>query len=610
MGLTALFTDPFFTGAAQAPYDEVPGRFPAALAGHGYFLDLRKYKRQTIETIREQADTSDEPGEHSLNPAGYWRRSMESFHHGAGQVFFDAKESVRTRFRSSKGINPWVRGELSLLNDPAERLDTAATNLKMVAVEGRVYVLDGNNVKFATDPTSGSWTTVTGTPGATPTSLTTDGDSIFIQYPAAIYKTTRTTSVAAAYGTTGAGVLVGYANGRLLQTTAAGILNEISGAGSTTTALWTHPNASFVWTCISEGQNAIYVGGYAGSNGEVYRIALEEGGVALGAPIPAIALPDGEQVWALRSYVGGVVLGTSRGIRFAAADGSGNLQYGPVIRTTSPVKALEGEDQYVWFGWTNYDGVSSGLGRLDLASFTAELTPAWASDLMATAQGDITGIITFGGLRYFAVNGAGYYGETTAKVPTATIDFGTVRWSTTDRKTVHTVDVRTRPLNGAMIAWMSTDGDAFEELGVHDVLGSTRPVEPIDARQATGEEAELRFTFTRSSITNSLGPVLTRWTLKALVIPERSERIEVPLLVKSRVTSNYGEGQEVFFDTLAEWEFIKALERTGEVVLYQEGTRSYRVVIDQVSLEPESYVEGHEFFNGTILVALRTVEAG
>ena len=610
MGLVALFSDPFFTGAAQAPYDEVPGRFPVAIAGHGYFLDLRKYKRQTIDTMREQADTSDEPGEHSLNPAGYWRRSMESFHHGAGQVFFDAKESLRTRFRSSKGVNPWVRGELSLLSDTTERLDTAATNLKMMAVEGRVYVLDGQNIKFATDPTSGSWTTVTGTPAATPTSITTDGDSIFVQYPTAIYKTTRTTSTAAAYGTTGAGVLVGYANGRLLQTTSAGILNEISGAGSTTTALWTHPNATFTWTFISEGQSAIYVGGYAGSNGEVYRIALEEGGVALGAPTPAAALPDGEQVWALRSYVGGIVLGTSRGVRFAQPDGAGNLQYGPVIRTTSPVKALEGEDQFVWFAWTNYDGVSTGLGRLDLGNFSGDLTPAWASDLMATAQGDVTSIISFGGLRYFAVNGAGYYGEATTKVPTATIDFGTVRWSTTDRKTIHTVDLRTRPLNGTATILLSTDADVFEELGIHDILGSTRPAEPIDARQATGEEAELRMNFVRSATTTTLGPVLTRWTMKALVIPTRSERIEAPLIVKSRVTSNYGDGQDIFFDTLGEWEFIKSLERTGEVVLYQEGTRSYRVVIDAVGLEPEYYNEGHEFFNGTLVVYLRTVEAG
>lgn len=608
MGLVTLFDEPFFTGAAQAPYDEVPTRFPVAIAGHGYFLDLRKYKRQTIDTMREQADTSDEPGEHSLNPAGYWRRSMESFHHGAGQIFFDAKDSLRTRFRSSKGVNPWTRGELSLLNDTAERLDTANTNLLTVAVSGRLYVIDGNNVKFTADPTvaSPTWTTVTGTPAATPVSITTNGNQIFIQYPAAIYVTTRTTSTAAVYGTTGAGTLVGYANGRLLQANGP-LLNEITSAGATITALWTHPNADFTWTAISEGQSAIYVAGISGVNGEVYRISLEEGGVGLGAPIPAVALPDGESVHSVRSYVGGVVLGTSRGVRFATPDGQGNLQYGPVIRVPSPVRCLEGEDQYVWFGWSNYDGTSTGLGRLDLGNFVDDLTPAYATDLMATAQGNVTSVVSFGDRRYFSVSGAGLYGETATKVATGTVDFGAVRWSTTDRKTVQNVDLRFRPLFGAIDVYLAVDHGTFVELGRNATTGSTAPAEAHDTRQSSGEEAELRLILERDTDT-TLGPTLLRWTMKALAVPQRSERIEVPIILKSRVASNYGDGQDVYYDVLDEFVFMKSLESAGQVILYQEGTRSYRVTVDAVGLEPESYTDGHEFFNGTMTVALRTSE--
>jgi TolB-like protein len=87
---------------------------------------------------KAQQDTSDLPGEQSLNPDDLWRRSFESWHRGAGQTDFDWADSDEFRFRSSLGVDPWTKRRLSLLNETEVKLaSTAAAVLLVVAGPGR-----------------------------------------------------------------------------------------------------------------------------------------------------------------------------------------------------------------------------------------------------------------------------------------------------------------------------------------------------------------------------------------------------------------------------------------------------------------------------------------
>ena len=62
------------------------------------------------------------------------------------------------------------------------------------------------------------------------------------------------------------------------------------------------------------------------------------------------------------------------------------------------VKAIELDGDYAYFGWTKYDGTSSGIGKLDLANTT------FSSHLMYDIQGDVTSIAQFGGRLLFSAN--------------------------------------------------------------------------------------------------------------------------------------------------------------------------------------------------------------
>ena len=102
----------FWTNNAE-DYDVAFGGIPFFLAP----TDVNPYQRETAPYRKEQFDNSREPGEQSLT--GWWIRSQSSFHGGAGINFFDptAGESIGYRFNDSQGVNPWVKGQVSLLKD-------------------------------------------------------------------------------------------------------------------------------------------------------------------------------------------------------------------------------------------------------------------------------------------------------------------------------------------------------------------------------------------------------------------------------------------------------------------------------------------------------------
>lgn len=102
----------FWTNSADN-YDVAFGGIPFFLAP----TDVNPYQRETAPYRKEQFDNSREPGEQSLT--GWWIRSQSSFHGGSGINFFDptAGESIGYRFNDSQGVNPWVKGQVSLLKE-------------------------------------------------------------------------------------------------------------------------------------------------------------------------------------------------------------------------------------------------------------------------------------------------------------------------------------------------------------------------------------------------------------------------------------------------------------------------------------------------------------
>lgn len=609
--LDALWDEPFFEGSPTS--EEVPGRMPVAIGGHAYRLELSQYKRRTLPIRRDDVDQGNEPGEQSLSTAGLWRRTQQDWRDGAGQQYLDDPDSMRTRFRASKGLDPWERREVCLLPDTELKNSSSDTNLVLLVAGDYCYKVEGQTLAFTADmtPASPSFTAVTLTGiAANITSATSDGQNVFVANGTSIWKATNGGAGAfAAFGTYAAD-LVGYANGRLLAANEAELV-DVAAAG-TTTVVHTHTNPTFDWTVVCAAPNGIYVGGSAGSTSEIYFLGVDPTDGSLNVPFVVGLLPEGEVLRAMVHYGGFLFIGTTRGVRMAQIREDGGLAIGSVIEV-GEVLGLEPQEEFVWFTWTNYDSVSSGLGRLNPTRFTSPLVPAYASDLMATAQGASQSVVTFEDRRYFAISASGFWGQTANLVASGTLYTGWITYGIPDRKVGAALDMQFEALAGSLAPLIVVDDledGTTLSLTAFDTPGATNLASPYDLSTLGGERFELQLTFTRDAVATT-GPCLRRWTSRFLAAPFRADEIIAPIIMRSMVTTMVGEGDPYPYNTLAEYQYLKRLENDGAIVAYQEGTSTYRVVIDGIEIQPEKWVDasrGYAFFETLMFVRMVTIE--
>ena len=609
-GLTSLFSAPFFTGTDTV--NNVPGEFPVAIAGHTYMIDLAQYKRRTLPALRPPQDTGAEPGENSLNTEGFWRRTQTDWSLGAGQMFYDDEQSSRRRFYTSKGIDPWTPLALSLHYDTALRESSTDTNLKTLSVNGYFYFVEGSTLKHTTDPSASSptWTTVTTTGLTTITGLATDGSTVYVCDNAKVMQGTVGGGSVANLGALAPKYLF-FCNGRLIYMKA-DVVAEMVAAG-TKTDIKDHDNSSFVWNAACGAPNGIYLAGNSGDRNEVYYVGVSSSTGALTAAVHAMSLPVGETLNCIEHDAASdsfITLGTSKGFRIAQIREDNGLSYGPLVEITGGVQDFDARGKFVYFTYKNYDSTSTGVGRMNLAEFTEPLVPAYATDLMATTQGEVQSISNFGDKVYFAVSGAGLYGQTTTKVASGTVTSGWIRYGTSERKVVSSIDLRhdSMPAGGSIQVRVDADNGDMASTQASSTTSSLGPAAPLAVGTFTAEMFRVVTTIARATDTTT-GPTLRRWTSRALALPFRTEEIIVPLMLSSLVESDVGEGADYYYDPYEEWLYLKGLESSRNVVRYQEGSGSYSVYVDGVEIRPTSWVEGHDFFQGIVLVRLLTVES-
>ncbi len=601
----------FFTGTGTS--NLVPDVFPVAINGRPYMIDMRsgQFRSAHEPRIRDSVDQSTEPGEAAINPGGLWRRSQSSWHYGAGQAYGDNADAQPYRFYASRGIDPWTKGQLSLLNDTKVSLSTSNTNLYMAQNGTELYVADGTAIKYTTNPyaSSPTWTTVSSTSATAARSMASDGVNIYTTHAGTtnvygLWKVnTAHTASNVAYGYELG--TVGYAKGFLLVagagTDSAKVWTNPSGALST--PFFTHPNAEWTWTGFAGGYNAIYASGYAGKTSSIYKITIQDN-ATLNTPVVALDLPTGETVETIHGYLGFILIGTNKGIRYATADNSGSLTVGALIPTAGTVRTIATDGRYAWFGWSAYETGVTGLGRLDLAEFTAPNTPAYASDLMYTlSANNVLSVASFNNKRIFTVSAVGVVAEDSDnKVESGYIDTGLFTWDIPDRKFVAKFDIRTRPLAGSVNAAIAIDNGSFTTLGTMSTANDTE--ETFDGREEKLIEGKFKLTLTRSATSNSAGPTVTRWTARAYAAPVRSRFFVVPLLLHKTVTIR---NRDYFFDVQAERDFLHSCIDDARVISYQEGNRSYSVTLEDQEWTPVDCKDFEWDWEGTMTVTLRSI---
>ena len=610
------FTDTpsFFSGTGTSVL--VPEVFPVAINGRPYMVDVKsqQFTRQFDQRVRDSQDNSTAPGEAAINPQGLWRRGQNSWHFGAGQQYADVAASQDFRFYKSKGINPWDKGELKLLNATVLRTQStfSGTNLKLLEVNGYVYVADGQTLKYTTNPFAATptWTSVTtGAPTATINDIATDGKQIYVAYASTgVHMTTIGGSTLTDHYATSGGTFnytaLGFAKGFILgfhPDTSNSHIHIIPYAASTShgsaTATLRDPN--FVCAGFAGGQNHIYVAGRSSDTGLVYRLGIKDNGT-VDVAIVALELPVGEYPTSIYGYLGGILIGTNKGVRYATADNNGNLIAGALIPTTGDINGFTAEDRFVWFGWSNYDG-TSGLGRLDLSVFTAPNTPAFATDLMYGSTNAVKSVVSLNGKRVFSISGVGVIVEDTANLVTSgEFETGIYQWGIPDDKFAPRVDVRCEPLQGTISAAVAVENQGYVSIGEFNLQNQTRHT--YIAPENKFIEASYKFTIARSG--TNIGPRFTRWMSRAYAAPARSRIISVPILLHERFNIN---NKDYYFDVALERDLIEELTASPRIVTYQEKDDTFSVIIEDARWQPVLVSGTDWLWEGTMTVIMRTI---
>jgi hypothetical protein len=599
----------FYSGTGSTQL--VPDIFPVAINGRAYMIDTaaNAFTRQFDARVRDSVDQSAEPGESAINPQGLWRRSQSSWHYGAGQKYSDTSDAEPFRFNESKGVNVWDKGRLSLLSDTDKVYSTSGTNLYATTAANLMYGTDGQSVKYTTDFVSIS--TVTGTAASNIFSIASDGYNVFYSYANGDIDQTNAGIGSSSAFITGieAGKLA-YVKGRLMVAGQAAdkhkIWNITTAPGSSAnnpSPLMTHRNTEFTWVGFAAGQTHIYAAGHAGNISLVYKIEIEADASVLTAPVVAAELPQGEIIQEIYGYLGYIVIGTNTGFRFCSADSAGNLIVGPRIDIGSAVKAFAGIGQYIYFSWTNYDSTSTGIGRMDISVFISTNQPAYASDLMATAQGEVQAIHEFNDKPLFTVSGEGVFvPDATDLVTSGYLTSGVYRWGVPDAKFIPKLDLRCLPLQGSITMSIAEDNGTYFDLPAFSTSGAKDKT--FDGRENKVFEAEIKVTLARGSTTT--GPTVTRWMARAYAAPLRSQIFSVPIIMHHKLSIG---DREYWQDVDFEMRQLRDLVDNPRVVSYQENEETFAVVIENVQWQAlrDSTTHNRWDWEGTAIVVMRSV---
>lgn len=620
--------------AGSTSYQPSGVAYDMAINGLPFFLatsDDSPYRRVTAQYRKQQYDQTREAGEQSLT--GWWFRSQSSFHLGQGIKYFEPAqdESLRFQYTQSQGVDIWTKGQVTLLNTTVRALTSANTPIIIGANDGTndcLVVADGIELKKITmsnDTATVSTYTQAGTK-STIFDLTTDGTRYWFINGTHVHRGNITsgssTEIYSAAATTNARIkyvkqrLIAAVNKTLYELDPA---HTGGGALPTTVFSYAHPQNDWIWTTISEGPNAIYVGGYSRKNSSIYKITLDLtnanslGFPELNIPTVVVDLPEGEIINTFDTYLGTyAVLCTSKGVRVGVLGSDGSISYGPLL--------FEGEctdvvfrDKFAYVS-TIQDG-TSGLVRIDLSQPVVpnSLVFAYAWDIYASGETTTSNSTAFLGSTdrvAFCVPGDGVWIESYGvKVSSGYLKTGFVRYNTLEGKLFKLLTPRIDTTDGGInifsIGYDNTEYSigSFAEDSVVSEIGVQYPV---GAQEYLG----FKFVLTRSTGDTTKGPLFTGYQLKALPAVPRQRLIQYPLFCFDHETDKFGVDSGYEGSAWDRMSQLEATENAGDTIRVQDFRtgESYIGLIEELDFVNRTPTDKRfSGFGGILIATIRLV---
>lgn len=586
--------------------------------------DQNRISRITTTYQKERIDQSSAAGEQSLS--NWWIRSANSWHHGAGERYYDADTSDTYRFYESNNVDPWTIGEVKLLPLTTKHSSVSASN--PVNVGNGVFYLANTSLHFYNGSTGVS-STITMPVGSTPQKITSDGTYCIVGASDGIYDVTTAGVVRKLYdlpnyaGTPVTCQAIAYVKDRLiiafLEGTAEVGVYEVSREYTTPThridandERWETKSTSVVVNSISELPSAVIVGYTEGvvSRIQAYTINPTSPLAAINDPTIIAELPRGETLNQIRTYLNEyVVLATSKGLRVGTIGTDGqSFTYGP-LNVEGEVKDITFDDRYVYGTRSTLIDSTAGLWRFDLGQAVSD-GYAYAADLVTDSALPV-GVSLIGATgRKFITSSSGTWIESaTTKALTGWIRSGWIRWGTSERKQPVSISIRTQEDSNSTVGFTLNDADNVNTvtidsipLGINTEIGVSAALQPSDLY-------DLKFNLSRAtSNTTGTGPVLEQWQIKALPAPIRSRTLTIPLLCFEEERDPNG-----ITRVSNPWQRIQYLERieqNGGAVLYQDfASGEERIcVIRAIQFEQTSPPTWASGFGGIVTIQLQTID--
>jgi hypothetical protein len=565
--------------------------YDMAIAGLPFFIaasDDSPYRRVTAKYRKEQYDQTREAGEQSLT--GWWFRSQSTFHLGAGIKYFEPAqdESLRFQYTESKGVEVFTKGQVTLLNTTGSFYSGAAPAQLIGVNDGTddcIVVTDGTAIKKITSAAVSTTFSQAGTP-ATIFSITTNGKQYFFINGTHVHRgnlagSTSDTEIYNAPST--ARATIRFVKQRLIAAIGSAIyeLDANNASGALPTALFTHPNSSWVWSSISEGPSAIYISGYDpnGTSSSVFKIELDVtnanslGFPSLETPTVIIDLPEGERINDFDVYLGTyAVLATNKGFRVGVSDTNGNIQYGPLLFDQAACNSIAFRDRFAYIA-TTIDG-EAGLVKVDLSTtvIANSLVFPWAWDIVASGIAAASNQVAFFGNTDRAAFTSGnviYAESTTNKVTSGYLQTGFIRYNTLENKLFKLLNPRVDTTDGGITIKSIDYSNAEYNLGGFAQGAATSEL-GIPYPNSAQEYLAFKFTMSRSSTDATKGPLFTGYQLKSLPAVPRQRIIQYPLFCYDHESDNLGvevgyEGSA--YDRLSQ---LEAIENVGDTIRVED----------------------------------------
>jgi hypothetical protein len=638
------------SGRIATYYDPTTYKYDVAVAGMPFIYaitDDTPYRRQTAEFRTQRVDQLRDPGEQSLSGSGYWIRSQSSFHLGAGSPYQEpitgSLDEARFRFASSVGINPWTPGEMSLLKKTT--LQEAATGDSRVfstSISGVEYLILVNYasaetkrvVRIQVSDLSESTILDDEDIDEDIIAVAMGGNDLMMVTPTKVWRYSFDAASPAlhedyAIDTADAETAtIAYVKNRFIlafhDVNKNNFVYEINHNTdssidlSTLTAVNGSSTLPFGYTfrAIAESGAAIYIGGFSGEQGNVYKITVADDGT-LNTMTSVITLPGGEQITGLLGYLGTyVILGTSRGLRIAIANEVGDLSYGPLVFETSlGVFKMSAYSKFIYAGVDSGVGGNSGVYRVDLSQPLSGGGYAYATDVYGdSVTGKVEGVANLSDGRVaFCVNGDGLFIEhATELLELGELTTGIIRYETLENKAWKRLKIRTESaLNGDIDIFRVENGVATSFRTVEQGSDTDYDYDLSSVFSDVNVEAQFKFRLNRNDTTASTGAVMSGYSVKALPTPTRARLIQFPLFCfdseRDRLKNIMGfQGY-----ALGRLQALEQMEAQGETVIIQDFTANgepIEAVIEQVTFTRTTPPNGNfTGWGGIIQITARTV---